>query len=247
MLKNKNNSALSHDGFLIMIDMINAANTINDLISNVPKVMGAKVTSYHHFAAVGAFDFDNLSKYYAYNIPKPISDFFDTNNTHKADPGIEATFFKGQFIWLSDLAFAPHVIETSHDKLISKAIELTGDGLCIPLYGPNNRKGYMFIGFRRDKAEFDVIMPYQVQALAQRIHVRYCLMLKDLQRQIRLTPREAEVLELISFGKTNSEIAKALKISPNTVAGYVKQVFLKLGTSDRVSAAMRAQSIEITV
>ena len=56
-----------------------------------------------------------------------------------------------------------------------------------------------------------------------------------------------EVLELLSFGKSNPEIAKILGISSNTVAGYVKQIYLKLGTNDRVSAALRAQCIQLPI
>jgi len=65
-------------------------------------------------------------------------------------------------------------------------------------------------------------------------------MVENLQTQVNLTPRELEVLELISFGKSNPEIAIILDISTNTVTGYVSRIFLKLGVSDRVSAAMRA-------
>jgi len=71
-------------------------------------------------------------------------------------------------------------------------------------------------------------------------------MLEKLQKQVRLTNRETEVLELITFGKTNPEIGIILNISSNTVSGYVKQIFLKLGTSDRVTTALRARSLSLT-
>jgi len=69
--------------------------------------------------------------------------------------------------------------------------------------------------------------------------------LHAMHMQVNLTTREAEVLELITFGKTNAEIGTVLGISPNTVNGYVKQIFLKLDVTDRVSAAMRAQTLKI--
>ena len=51
--------------------------------------------------------------------------------------------------------------------------------------------------------------------------------------------------ELISYGKSNPEIATILSISSRTVAVHASKVFMKLGTSDRVNAAMRAQTINI--
>jgi len=85
---------------------------------------------------------------------------------------------------------------------------------------------------------------HQIQALAQILHLRYGLMVERLQEQINLSPRESEVLELLSFGKSNPEIAIILNLSTNTVTGYVSRIFLKLGVSDRVSAAMRAVALK---
>jgi DNA-binding NarL/FixJ family response regulator len=55
-----------------------------------------------------------------------------------------------------------------------------------------------------------------------------------------LTPREAEVLRLISIGRTNADIAKALAISLNTVATHVRSILAKTGCSNRTEAASHA-------
>ena len=89
--------------------------------------------------------------------------------------------------------------------------------------------------------------PYKIQSLAQVLHIRYCWLIEKLQIQVKLTPREAEVLELITFGKSNVEIGLILNISANTVAVYVKSIFIKLNVSDRVSAAMRAETIKMKI
>ena len=70
-------------------------------------------------------------------------------------------------------------------------------------------------------------------------------MIQNIQRQINLTQRQAEVLELLTFGKTNNEIAEILEISTGTVSGYMKDIFIKLEVSDRVSASMRALSMKV--
>jgi DNA-binding NarL/FixJ family response regulator len=51
-----------------------------------------------------------------------------------------------------------------------------------------------------------------------------------------LTERQAQVLVLAAEGLSNREIAAALYLSPETVKGYLRQVFVKLGFRDRVEA-----------
>lgn len=54
--------------------------------------------------------------------------------------------------------------------------------------------------------------------------------------QISLTQREREVLALLAEGKRNSEIAKTLGITENTVETHLKNIFKKLGISNRIQA-----------
>ena len=52
-----------------------------------------------------------------------------------------------------------------------------------------------------------------------------------------LTPREAEVLNLVARGYTNREIAATLVISVKTVSVHVSHILRKLGAPNRLEAA----------
>lgn len=56
-----------------------------------------------------------------------------------------------------------------------------------------------------------------------------------------LTPREMEVLQLISHDLTNKEIGARLYISVNTVKHHVKNILAKLEARNRVEAVLKAR------
>ena len=58
--------------------------------------------------------------------------------------------------------------------------------------------------------------------------------------QEELTTQERKILQLIVAGYANKEIARNLNVSENTVKTHVKNIFDKLGVSDRTSAATLA-------
>jgi two-component system, NarL family, response regulator LiaR len=62
-----------------------------------------------------------------------------------------------------------------------------------------------------------------------------------------LTPREVDVLKLLSQGQTNPQIAQNLLFSVSTVKAQVRSILAKLGVSDRTQAAVRAIEFRHTI
>lgn len=64
----------------------------------------------------------------------------------------------------------------------------------------------------------------------------------DLPKNVfdELTPREGEILDLLAQGKTNSEIASSLNLSPKTVSNHVSNVLLKVQATDRAKLMLMA-------
>ncbi len=59
-------------------------------------------------------------------------------------------------------------------------------------------------------------------------------------RDLGLTPRQADVLQLLSQGATNAEIALALTVSEHTVRHHLEEIYRRLGVHSRLAAASLA-------
>ena len=79
-------------------------------------------------------------------------------------------------------------------------------------------------------------------AVTQRIfqEVRKAAKEEEASAFAALTQQEKHVLMLVSEGKTNREIAKALFLGEGTVRNYVSSILSKLGVSNRAEAAAYA-------
>ena len=64
----------------------------------------------------------------------------------------------------------------------------------------------------------------------------------SLADKFGLTPRQLEILVLVSKGLSNKEIARALTISPETVKTHLKDIFLRFGVSNKLEAVDFARS-----
>ncbi len=61
-----------------------------------------------------------------------------------------------------------------------------------------------------------------------------------------LTPRQLEVLGLITQGLSNKEIARELGLSEATVKFHLKNIFAKLGVSRRGMAVSVSKHLKLT-
>src|SRR5437762_3460468 len=77
------------------------------------------------------------------------------------------------------------------------------------------------------------------RALAEQGHPR------ALRPMLRLTPREIDILRLMSEGRTNRQIGTHLNLAPGTVRNYLGRIFRKLGVTARAQAAARAVELSL--
>ena len=62
---------------------------------------------------------------------------------------------------------------------------------------------------------------------------------------VPLTPRERDVLQILTEGFSNQQIARRLFISESTVSVHVSHIIAKLGVSNRLQAASAAQRLKL--
>jgi DNA-binding NarL/FixJ family response regulator len=80
----------------------------------------------------------------------------------------------------------------------------------------------------------------RVHAGSKRIPAQVAERLAERMSGSELTDRELEVLKQIVRGRSNREIASALKISEATVKSHINNILSKLGVTDRTQAATTA-------
>ena len=61
-----------------------------------------------------------------------------------------------------------------------------------------------------------------------------------------LTDREAEILALITQGKSNAEVAQLTYLSPNTVKSYIRTIYRKIEVDSRTKAVLWGISHDFT-
>lgn len=114
------------------------------------------------------------------------------------------------------------------------------DGFLVPAFGRFIQTAW--IAFRQvvnSKVISEVNVAY-LEAIAQATHLQYDRITIGERTDLpRLAPREVSVLQWMSAGKTNGEIATILDIGGPTVATYVQRLYQKLDVSDRASAVAK--------
>lgn len=84
------------------------------------------------------------------------------------------------------------------------------------------------------KAPFDPETVCKIQA-----HPKVPILVKNIQ----LTPREWQVLGMIHSGYRNHQIAKMMGVAPTTIKSHIRNVYQKLGLSDRNEALRLSEEL----
>jgi DNA-binding CsgD family transcriptional regulator len=93
------------------------------------------------------------------------------------------------------------------------------------------------VAFKLVYLSFAVLSVYLYYFISRRYFLTYEMTsgLPDAKvKQLGVSEREAQIINLLVEGLSNQEIAKELFISPNTVKTHIKNIYTKLGVSNRL-------------
>ena len=203
---------------------------------------GIKALAYHHLPHYGASDAIGLNVI-CVGFPQELVNRFEEGNIIRVDPTIQQILFGTKAQWWEETERPSRLSRKEREYLEFAASKVSG-GIHLPVFGPNGRNGYVSMGFGKRSPDLDDQELSLLQSCCQFAHQQYChLLLVELPRTSRLSPREKEILSWAAKGKSNGVIADILGITESTVITYLERAFQKLGVDNRVSATLRASSL----
>ena len=221
--------------------------------TNLPRVLelaqayfsqrGVVMMSYHHHPPIGAQDYMRPVGVEAWGFPSEWVEEYVAGDYERIDPITRRAMRETQPFWWSEIAQLERLRPRERQFLKALHRAHLGDGLAVPVFGPRGRDGYVGLGLGHAARMLPAHRMATFQMAAQLAHQRYCDLLVQGFEDVRLSPREEEVLRWAAAGKSTGVIADILQVSPNTIDTHFRRAFAKLGVNDRVTAVLRALAL----
>ena len=199
--------------------------------------------SYMHFPPLGAAD-ARRTRMQSEGFPEELVARYIEERHYRDNPVVSTAREQLEPIYWEDAVQAADLNERKRAFVEAYRAAGLGHGVGVPVYGPNGRDGHCGLGFAEGVRRLRPAVLGEFHWVCQLAHLRYCsILIATLGPQPRLSEREVEVLGWVAGGKSNSVIADILGISAHTVDAHLRRICLKLGVSDRISAAVRGIGI----
>jgi DNA-binding NarL/FixJ family response regulator len=89
---------------------------------------------------------------------------------------------------------------------------------------------------RRAHAGAAIIEPEEAERLLRHLRHRRHQIATERQRANRLTPRQVQILQLLSDGVSSPDVAEQLNLQPSTLRTHVQNILMRLGVHSKVEA-----------
>lgn len=165
---------------------------------------------------------------------------YESHGLKNSDP-IPPTVMQHGRIMTWGEAIAKSNLSSDELRFINEAREAgLMHGIGLPVWGPDSCDAFVAVGMPKPVRNSAGDRFTALQILLQAGHQRICQLTAQINPKPKLSPREVEILTWVARGKSNTDIGTILGLSPDTVSTYLQRIFGKLGSRNRIGAAIRA-------
>ena len=228
--------------FVRLLDQIFAADSVDAVLAimfeSCREIGGDKI-SYHPEPMFDGASPLRPDVFYA-GYPPDWVEIYSNSSDDFVDPIPDLVMRAGKPMTWREAVSLTRLTKTQQDYLKAAREHGVRAGIGFPLWGPGGQDAYVAIGFPGSEAS----LPIDV------LRIEHLLLLAGHQKIVELaapdvtvpelSTRERDVLQWVAKGKSNTDIATIIDISPETVATYMRRIYAKLGCHDRVGAVIKA-------
>lgn len=187
---------------------------------------------------------DRTSGLVAASFPHDLTARYFRENWQEFDPLAEAAMHRDTTFCWSEIEHTTR-LTPEHERFF-EMLRGAGlvDGVAAPVFGRYGDIGCFLLSYPHRTFDLTGADMGEIQLVCQFMHLRHSHLIRD-ERIPKLSRREREVARWIALGKSNTEIATILSVSPHTIDTIVRRYFLKLGVNNRVEAALKSVSLRL--
>lgn len=234
--------AISNSRYLASLNELETVDELRYASTTACRKVGIIMNSYHHYPPLGAVDFTDQLGIFADGFPEDWVHRYAEQRYDQCDPIVKRALNSTTAFWWSEVynkSFSGREAEYIKDL---RAQDF-GDGLAVPVFGPNDRNGYIGLGVGTNEQIFDAEDITRLQTFCNAAHLQYCA-ITDLQRdKIDLSPREHQTMKFVARGLTAQDIAEHMNVTPNTIDTNLRRIYEKLDVHNRVAATLRCLAL----
>lgn len=200
------------------------------------------MNSYHHYPPLGAIDFTDQLVIFADGFPERWVKRYSEKRYDEIDPIVNKALNSTSAFWWSSV-YNDDLTGREASYISDLRDQGLGDGLAVPVFGPNDRNGYIGLGIGIDEKIFDEADITRLQSFCNAAHLHYCELTRRQRRQISLSPREHQTMKFVARGFTVQDIAERMNVTASTIDTNLRRIYEKLDVHNRVAATLRCLAL----
>lgn len=204
--------------------------------------VGIVRNSYHHYPPIGAVDFTDQLMIFSDGFPQAWINRYAEERYDRFDPIVKRALNSTKAFWWSDIDES-RLTSAEHAYVSDWKSQHLGNGLAVPVFGPNDRNGYVGLGVGVEEKIFDDEDLLRLLTFCNAAHLQYCEITSREREHINLSRREHQTMKYVARGLPVHEVAVAMNLKENTIGTYLRRVYQKLGVDNRVSATLRCLAL----